>query len=311
MDKSDCYAGITEVLKDSRAYAEGFLAEGKVSDYIPLLADANPAQMGCAVMMPDGVLHKIGDCDVLFTMQSISKVISLMYALKTFGCDEVFSKVGMEPSGDPFNCFIKLETAGEKPFNPFINAGAITVISLLAENATFQEILDFSCKVFGDNVAVNEEVFYQEAKAGKRNRSMAYLMASKGVLGENVDAYLDFYFRLCAVNVNAGHLAHMGAVLASGGKNPCTGTGEEIVPEWVVRVTKAIMLTCGMYDGSGEFAVSVGLPAKSGIGGGIVACGGGLGIGVFGPALDQKGNSVGGTKALWYLSDKLGLNMFG
>jgi len=224
------------------------------------------------------------------------------------GEDTVFEKVGVEPSGDPFNCFIKLETAGERPFNPFINAGAITVISLLAEKVAFADILDFTGLIFGDAVAVDQDVFAAEMAIGKRNRSMAYLMSSKGVLGEDVDMYLDHYYRLCAVNATAEHLAHMGAVLATGGI--CPTTGRQIVPKNIISTVKAIMLTCGMYDGSGEFAVTVGLPAKSGIGGGIVACGG-YGIGTFGPALDAKGNSVGGIRVLRHLSQELGLNLFG
>ena len=299
---------IENALKSSWEHARGFLEVGRVSDYIPHLAAANPAHLGCVVMDADGTSHQIGDWNEFFTIQSISKVLSLMYALETLGYDEVFAKVGMEPSGDPFNCFIKLETVGERPFNPFINAGAITVIALLAENVPFQAVLDYSCKIFGGSVAIDEEVFLQEMRAGKRNRSMAYLMASKGALGDDVEAYLNFYFSLCALSVNTAHLAHMGAVLASGGKNP--RSGEEIVPGPIVRIAKAIMLTCGMYDGSGEFAVTVGLPAKSGIGGGIVACGGGLGIGTFGPALDAKGNSVGGLAILRQLSEKLGIHLF-
>ena len=290
--------------------AGGFLNNGqaRVSTYIPQLAGANPAHLGVSLIGSDGICYSAGDCAQYFSIQSISKVISLIYALKVLGRDRVFEKVGMEPSGDPFNCFIKLETVGERPFNPFINAGAITVISLLAESVAFDDILSFTCRIFGDEVAVDESVFAAEMAAGKRNRSMAYLMQSKGVLGDDVDKYLDYYFRLCAVSVNTGHLAHMGAVLAADGKSPATG--EEIAPPWIIPIVKAIMLTCGMYDGSGEFAVNVGLPAKSGIGGGIVACGGRCGIGTFGPALDAKGNSVGGIGMLRYLSDKLDLHMF-
>jgi len=275
------------------------------------LAAADPKHLGCAVMH-GGAYYTIGECDVFFTIQSISKVISLMYALKIFGYDMVFDKVGMEPSGDPFNCFIKLETAGERPFNPFINAGAITVISLLADNIHFKELLRFTCEIFGDDLTIDNEIFAQEMSAGKRNRSMAYLMSSKGAIGENIDAYLDYYFRLCAVSVTAKHLAYMGSLLASSGKNPYNG--QEILSSQIVHITRAIMLTCGMYDGSGEFAVSVGLPAKSGIGGGIVASAaspdGSFGIGSFGPALDAKGNSIGGIRILQNLSDKLGLHMF-
>jgi len=297
-----------KLLENSRAYAGGFLDGGAVSQYIPQLAAANPAHLGVSVIAPDGTRYNSGDHEEFFTIQSISKVISLIYALMVLGEDEVFGKVGMEPSGDPFNCFIKLETAGEKPFNPFINAGAITVISLLAEKVAFGDILAFTGEIFGEPVVVDNEVFMAEMAVGKRNRSMAYLMSSKDVLGEDVDMYLDHYYRLCAVNATAGHLAYMGAVLAGGGA--CPTSGSQIVPANIVTTAKAIMLTCGMYDGSGEFAVTVGLPAKSGIGGGIVACGGGYGIGTFGPALDAKGNSVGGIKILQYLSRELGLNLF-
>ena len=289
-------------------HAGGSLELGRVSDYIPALAAADAADFGCVLMQTDGTTYKIGDWDRLFSMQSISKVVALLYALKILGRRKVFAKVGAEPTGDPYNCLIKLETAGEKPFNPFINAGAITITSLLTENAEFADVLSFCCKIFGGPVAVDEEIFAQEVKGGKRNRSMAYLMVSKGALGDDVDAYLDFYFRLCAVNVNALHLAHMGAVLAGGGI--CPTTGDEIVPAWTVPVTKAIMLTCGMYDGSGDFAVNVGLPAKSGIGGGIVACAAHMGLGTFGPALDKKGNSVGGIKFLTRLSQELKLSLF-
>ena len=299
---------IQDIVNDAWTAAKGTLTDGRVSDYIPRLAAADAAHLACAVMTADGVCHSVGNADQFFTIQSISKVISLMYALELLGEDAVFAKVGVEPSGDPFNCFIKLETAGERPFNPFINAGAITVISLLAERVAFQRVLDYSAKIFGSTVAVDDEVFEQEMRAGKRNRSMAYLMASKGALGDDVDGYLDFYFRLCAVNVNVTHLAHMGAVLQNGGKNP--RSGEQIIPASIVRTTKAIMLTCGMYDGSGEFAVTVGMPAKSGIGGGIVAAGGGLGLGTYGPALDAKGNSVGGLSILRQLSERLELNLF-
>ena len=299
---------IALLLESSRAYAEGFLGDGSVSQYIPQLAAANPEHLGVSLIAPDGSRHNAGDHAEFFTIQSISKVISLIYALKVLGEKEVFSKVGVEPSGDPFNCFIKLETAGEKPFNPFINAGAITVISLLAERVAFEDILAFTSSIFGDQVTVNNDVYMAEMSIGKRNRSMAYLMSSKGVLGEDVDMYLEHYYRLCSVSATASHLAHMGAVLEQGGISPATG--REIVPARIVSIAKAIMLTCGMYDGSGEFAITVGMPAKSGIGGGIVACGGGYGIGTFGPSLDAKGNSVGGIKILKHLSEHLRLSLF-
>ena len=301
-------ANLSTIIENSLAYAGGFLGEGNVSQYVPQLAAAEPTLLGVSIIAPDGSRHNAGNCTDFFTIQSISKVISLIFGLMLLGEDEVFNKVGMEPSGDPFNCFIKLETAGEKPFNPFINAGAITVISLLAEKVAFDDILAFTGDIFGSAVAVDEAVFRAEVEVGKRNRSMAYLMSSKGVLGEDVDKYLDYYYRLCAISATAEHLAHMGAVLARGGL--CPATGREIVPARIVSTTKAIMLTCGMYDGSGEFAVTVGLPAKSGIGGGIVACGAGYGIGTFGPSLDAKGNSIGGIKVLQHLSKNLKINLF-
>jgi len=301
---------IDQILENSRLYAESFLSDGAVSSYIPALAAADSSHIAGAVMLPDGACYKTGDSNVYFTIQSISKVISYMYALQLFGYDGVTQKVNVEPSGDPFNCFIKLETAGERPFNPFINAGAITVISMLADKVQFKDALDFACKIFGSDEGLNvdTDVFNQEMQAGKRNRSMAYLMSSKGVLGEDVEAYLNFYYCLCAIKVNVTHIAHMGSVLANSGV--CPKTGKQIVPAWITRVAKAVMLTCGLYDGSGEFAVNIGIPAKSGIAGGIVAAAGGIGIGTYSPALDTKGNSVGGTKILQSLSKQLNLNLF-
>jgi glutaminase len=231
-------------------------------------------------------------------------------ALQHVGFDKVFSKVMMEPSGDAFNSILKLDTASSRPYNPLINAGAIEVVSLLAPQFSFEQILDFTKELcMDDEITLNESVYHSEERTGDRNRSIAYLLKSKDVLEGDPLAACDLYFRLCSMNVNARSLAGMGLVLANGGVSPATG--ERLLSAQVVRTVKTLMFTCGMYDGSGEFAVEVGLPAKSGVGGGIMSCvENQMGIGTYGPSLDEKGNSIGGGNTLKYLSRALHLHMF-
>jgi len=303
------YDFIQKTVEDSRRLALDCLHQGKLADYIPELTKADSNAMGVCLLSCDGDYFCAGDVETAFTIQSISKVLALIAALQSHGFDEVFSRVGMEPTGDPFNSFMKLETTSHIPFNPFINAGAFIITSILANNMVFDEVLELASELFGAKVSVNEDVYISEQKSGLRNRSMAYLLSSKGMLSENVEQYLDYYFRLCAIEVNAKQLAHMGLILAFNGKSPLSG--RKIADDCIIKIAKTLMLTCGMYDGSGEFAVSAGVPAKSGVGGGIVASSQHrFGIGTFGPALDAKGNSIGGIRAIYSLSDALGLHMF-
>lgn len=291
-----------------------FAYEGKPATYIPELSKMDPKQLGVAVVSMEGEMFCSGDCKVNFTMQSTSKVAALMLAIMDRGEQLVFSKVGMEPTGDPFNSIIKLETMKTaKPLNPMINAGAIAVDSLIIGDSALDKLNRMICFIrklcHNDKIEFNQEVYKSENATGYRNRALANFMKDAGIIEGAVEEVLELYFKQCAIEVNAIDLAMMGAVLAGDGKSPITG--EILIPKGIARLVKTFMVTCGMYDASGEFAVRVGLPSKSGVGGGIVAAvPNKMGIGVFGPALDSKGNSAGGTKVLEYISTKLDLSIF-
>ena len=245
-----------------------------------------------------------------FSIQSVGKVMSLAMALKLCGAQEVFSHVLMEPSGDSFSSIIKLDTRSDLPYNPMINAGAIQIASLLVNHVGFEDTLEFARHLCMDpDIDLNEPVYHSEAQTGDRNRAIAYLLKSKGVLMADPEQTLDLYFKLCSLNVTAKSLATMGLVLANDGQNPLTS--EHVIAPRHARAINSLMFTCGMYDGSGEFGVKVGIPAKSGVGGGITcSVKGRMGIGVYGPSLDEKGNSMGGLAALEYLSHALHLHVF-
>lgn len=291
-----------------------FTNDGKVADYIPELVNANKDALGISIITLDGEDYFAGDYDTKFTIQSISKIITLMLALIDNGRQRVFSKVGVEPTADAFNSIINLETKKiQKPLNPMINAGAIATVSLVAGKTgkeTFDRILNFTRKITGNpSIDINAEVYKSEKLTGDRNRALAYFMKSMGVIEPDVEEVLDVYFKQCSIEATCKDIAKIGAMLANDGVLPWSG--ERIVPRNVARIVKTIMATCGLYDASGEFAVEVGVPAKSGVGGGILAAvPGRMGIGVFGPALDFKGNSVGGIKVLAELSRELDLSIF-
>ncbi|HCE42963.1 MAG TPA: glutaminase A [Lentisphaeria bacterium] len=302
------------IADEALKYAKPFLSQGHTAGYIPELSKVDPNRLGLYIASNDGQCYKSGDFDTKFTLQSISKTVSLMLAVMDRGQDYVFNKVGMEPTGDAFNSIIKLETVKlHKPLNPMINAGAIAIDSLISGNTPedkFRHLAGFYRKVFNnEQLNYNKEVYLSEKATGFRNRALANFMKDAGVLEGDVDEVVDLYFKQCSFEVDCKDIAFLGALLANDGISP--STGKEIVPKKVSRLVKTFMVTCGMYDASGEFAVKVGLPSKSGVGGGIVAVvPGTMGIGVFGPALDDKGNSVGGIKILEYLSEKLGLSIF-
>ncbi len=301
---------LQKAAEQALAYSRKFLPEGKPADYIPELGKADPNEIGICIYTIDGERIACGDTDKRFTMQSISKVVTLAMALQTFGFDEVFSHALMEPSGDAFNSILKLDMASNRPYNPMINAGAIEVISLLAPKFCFEDLIAYARMLCMDvDIQLNEDVYHSEYLTGDRNRAIGYLLKSKGVLQGDVLKTVDLYFRMCSLNVNARSLAGLGLTLANGGTNPVNG--KKLIDARTARVIKTLMLTCGMYDGSGEFAVKAGIPAKSGVGGGIMASAEGrMGFGTYGPSLDAKGNSIGGTRMLEYLSDELNLHIF-
>ncbi len=289
-------------------------SKGKVASYIPALGRANPAYIGVSIADLEGNIFAAGDYKQKFTLQSISKTISLMLAIMDNGADQVFNKVGMEPTGDAFNSIIKLETISpSKPLNPMINAGAIAVASLIkgqGQEEKFNRLLALFRKICkNENLSINEEIFMSEKETGNRNRALAYFLKDVGVISGDVEDVLDVYFKQCSIEVDCIDIARIGLFLANNGVIPVTG--ERIVEDKVAKTIKTFMVTCGMYNASGEFAINVGIPAKSGVGGGIMAAvPNRMGIGVFSPALDDKGNSIAGYGLLKDLSEELNLSFF-
>ena len=267
-------------------------------------------KLGVCVLTKSVDKYSVGNTKDRFTIQSISKVISLAIALEHCGFEKVFEKMNMEPSGDAFNSLLKLDMADDKPFNPMINAGALATIGYLIPDLTFEDMLAYARRVCMDpGIVMDEKVFESEMSHCARNRAISYLLQSKGILEADVEKTLELYTKMCSLSITAESLACFGLVLANGGRHPETGV--RLMDAEVVRVVKTIMMTCGMYDGSGEFAVRVGIPSKSGVGGGILAVvEKRMGIGIFGPALDAKGNSIAGQHMLEYLSKSLNLHMF-
>ncbi|MCC3869459.1 glutaminase A [Terrisporobacter mayombei] len=289
-------------------------ANGKVASYIPELKNANIDDLGICVIDKDNNIYCAGDYKKKFTIQSISKPIILAMALMDNEWHHVFSKVGMEPSGDPFNSIMKLETNDtKKPCNPMINAGAIVTTALIkGKNLQEKEerMLSFFRKLAKNNsLEINKSIYESEKLTGDRNRAMGYLLKNDGFIEGDVEETLDLYFKQCSIEVDVVDLARIGLLFSNYGID--IETGERVISENISRMVKTFMVTCGMYDASGEFALRVGIPAKSGVGGGIMASvPRKMGIGVFGPALDEKGNSIGGLNILEDLSNKLELNIF-
>ena len=287
------------------------LNDGAVADYIPELALAKPEWFGICVVTAEGQVFEVGECDQLFTIQSISKAFVFGLALEDHGREYVNSKIGVEPTGEAFNSIV-LDEETNRPYNPMVNAGAIATADLIkGKNGTerLKRLLSMFKRYTGREQDVNVPVFLSEKATGYRNRAMAYLMRNFGMVSDKIDETLDLYFQQCSIMVNARDLAMLSATLANGGVNPVTK--ERALDERYVQDVVTVMLTCGMYDGSGEWAYRVGMPAKSGVGGGITAVvPGRLGIGTFSPLLDAKGNSVRGIKVCEDLSTDFGLHLF-
>lgn len=287
------------------------LNDGAVADYIPELAEAKPEWFGICVVTKDGQVFEVGDCDKLFTIQSISKAFVFGLALEEHGREHVNSKVSVEPTGEAFNSIV-LDEATNRPFNPMVNAGAIATADLIkGKNGTerLKRLLEMFKRYTGRDHDINVPVFLSEKVTGDRNRAMAYLMRNFDMVSDRIEETLDLYFQQCSILVNTRDLAMLAATLVNGGINPVTQ--ERAIDERYVQDVVSVMLTCGMYDASGEWCYRVGMPAKSGVGGGITAVvPGKLGIGTFSPPLDAKGNSVRGIKVCEDLSQDFGLHLF-
>ncbi|MEB9974692.1 glutaminase A [Bacillus cereus] len=286
--------------------AQPYTKKGKLATYIPELGNANPSDLGIAIYHKDtGYIHA-GNSEILFTLQSVSKIITLALALLDRGEEYVFSKVGMEPTGDPFNSIIKLETSSHsKPLNPMINAGALAITSMLIGESNDEKIERILCFVrdITDNPIINysSKVAVSERETAYLNRSLCYHMKQNNIINSNVETLIDLYTRQCAIEVNCIDLARIGLIFAMDGYDPYKRI--QIFPKKIAKICKTFMVTCGMYNESGEFAIRVGIPAKSGVAGGILSCAKGeMGIGIFGPSLDLHGNSIAGIKMLELLS---------
>jgi glutaminase len=287
---------------------------GEVATYIPELARVDAKSFGLVVIDAEGNVAASGDSDTPFSIQSISKVFTLTLALGKIG-DRLWQRVGREPSGTPFNSIVQLEFERGKPRNPFINAGAIAVTDAILSGhkprEALGEIIRFLRFLADDaSISIDEAVAASEQRTGFRNAALANYMKSFGVLENPVDLILGVYFHHCAIAMSCRQLAMAGRFLAQFGRDPSTHLAV-VLPERARRIN-AVMLTCGHYDGSGEFAYRVGLPGKSGVGGGILAVAPGKGsIAVWSPGLDASGNSLLGQVALAMLTKKLGWSIFG
>jgi len=289
------------------------IGSGRVADYIPALARVDPNKFGMAVMLGDGTLQLLGDSHEPFSIQSISKVFTLSMALRRFG-ETGWQRVGREPSGSAFNSIVQLESERGIPRNPLINAGAIVITDMLVascrDEGMIAELLGRLWRLAGDDgIAIDEEVAASESEAGARNRALAQFMAAFGNMQSPVETALGAYFRQCAVAMSCRQLARAALFLAFDGRDPLTRE-QHVTPENCRRIN-AVMMSCGHYDNSGEFAYRIGLPGKSGVGGGILAVAPGQGtIAVWSPGLNAAGTSKVGAIALEALVDATGWSVF-
>ena len=287
------------------------LDDGTLAQYIPELALANPDSFGICVATTNGKLFQVGESQKLFTIQSIAKAFVYGIALEDHGREYVNSKVGVEPTGEGFHSIV-LDEKTNRPYNPMVNTGAIATTDLIKGNGAterLKRILQVFRLYTGRELDINVPVFLSERTTSNRNRAIAYLMLNFGMVAERIEETLDLYFQQSSIMVSAADLAVMTATLANGGINPITG--ERALDERYVKDVISVMLTCGMYNYSGEWVYRVGIPAKSGVGGGIAATvPGKLGIGTFSPLLDARGNSVRGMKVCEDIARDFGLHIF-
>lgn len=303
-------APVQDYLTDLHARVSD-IAGGKPADYIPELGKADPSLFGIAVATIDGEIYAVGDSDHAFTIQSVSKPFMYGYALQHYGRAAVLDHVGVAPTGEAFNSIV-LDEAANRPFNPMVNAGAIAVAELMGGETQEERIanmLALFSSLAGRKLKIDEAVFQSELATGHRNRAIAYLMLNTGMIERDPNEVLDLYFRQCSLEVTCRDLAVMAATLANDGVNPLTG--EAVYEAQYVRDVLSVMNSCGMYDYAGEWAYEVGMPAKSGVSGCIIAViPGQIGICVFSPPIDAQGNSVRGTRVCQEISDEFQLHAF-
>lgn len=288
------------------------LDDGQLASYIPELTKADPDWFGISIVTTDGQLFEVGDTQQNFTIQSISKVFAYGLALEDHGRSELLETVGVEPTGDPFNSLIRLDEDSKRPFNPMINAGAIATTSLIKgtdPTDKLNRLLAMFERYLNHEVVIDMPTFISERSTGHRNRAMAHLMLNFGMIDQDLNTALDLYFQQCSVMVNCQDLAMMAATIANHGTQPTTQT--QALSANYVKDILSVMYTCGMYNRAGEWAYRVGIPAKSGVSGGIIAVvPGKAGIATFSPSIDKNGNSVRGLHVFEELSREYGLHLF-
>ena len=299
---------LAEILDEVRP----LIGQGKVADYIPALARVSNQKLAIAVYTNEGEVIQAGDADEAFSVQSISKALSLTLAMVLYKPEEIWQRVGKEPSGQAFNSMIQLEMEHGIPRNPFINAGAIIVADLLQSrlSAPRHRLLEFVRQLSGDtHIVYDKVVAASEMMHSGRNAAIAYLMRSFGNFENDVIPVLNNYFHACALKMTCVDLAKTFSYLAN--KGVSVQTKKEIITPVQTKQLNALLATCGLYDGAGEFAYRVGMPGKSGVGGGIIAIvPGEMTIAVWSPELDASGNSLAGTQALELLSERIGRSIF-
>ncbi|UKJ07212.1 glutaminase A [Solitalea lacus] len=285
---------------------------GKNADYIPYLAKVDPNLYGITVVTAEGKVYELGDTNFEFGIESISKVFVLCLAMQSHTPEDIMQKIGVNATGFPFNSVTSIELQGKKAVNPLVNAGAMATTSLVkAENgaAKWKKINDYFNKLAGREIKVIDELYQSEAETNQHNQAIAILLQSYNAIYDNPLESCDIYTKQCSFGTTAKDLAMMAATLANNGIQPISK--ERLIETDHIPKVLAVMATNGLYETSGEWLYSIGLPAKSGVGGGIIAVAPGkMGIAVFAPPLDEAGNSVKAIKTIRYLSDKLQLNLF-
>lgn len=306
MKREDIEKRIIACIEKSKNFKE----KGEVASYIPELSNVDADGFALSIVTTSGDIYNFGDYEKIFSLQSISKVFTLMMALKDNPVEEVFSKVGTEPTRYEFNSLIPID---ERAANPFINAGAITTTSLIRGKCSkekFDRVIELmKIMANGEKIEFLEDIYKSEISSTDRNKAIAYYLKSKNIFDQDANEVLDLYVRICAIGANVTSLANIGAILANEGFD--IYSSNLIIPQNIVQMTIAQMASCGMYEKSGEYLMKVGIPSKSGVGGGILGvvpnkCG----ICVYSPRLDESGNSVVGKALLKILSADLGLNIF-
>lgn len=301
---------LDQIVKECREYT----AKGHVATYIPQLAVADPNKIGICVVSHSGESYCAGDCFDKFTVQSVIKPLILLLALMDSGPEKVRALVGVEATGKPFDAFNYSDLAlTGAHINPMINTGAIALCTLIhgeSYDVKFARLLELTRKLAGNQEAeLDQAVYLSEKKTGSKNRALVYMLKAYGMIDDPAEELLDCYFRACSILVSCRDLAQIANVFAHHGRDPLSG--DRLFPKEFARYVNATLATCGMYDGSGEFALNVGFPAKSGVGGGIMGViPNKMGVAAFSPALDKRGNSVAGIRMLERLSQSLELSIF-